>query len=107
MPPSTTPNSSDGELPLDIEKQCTHETGRQEIHSKENVTSGGKEEDHEQYEIEPEPEYFDGSTSGPARVLSRVLSRISTQASGNPGPPPDGGKKAWLMCKQKWFLAIL
>lgn len=30
-------------------------------------------------------------------ITGRVLSRISTRSSFNPGPPPDGGTKAWLV----------
>ncbi|KAL2263950.1 hypothetical protein VTK26DRAFT_4137 [Humicola hyalothermophila] len=29
------------------------------------------------------------------KVVSRVLTRASTKSSWNPGPPPDGGLKAW------------
>lgn len=32
---------------------------------------------------------------GIAGVLERVVSRASTKSSWNPGPPPDGGLKAW------------
>ena len=33
-----------------------------------------------------------------SKVVSRVLSRTSTKSSHwNPGPPPDGGLKAWLV----------
>jgi MFS family permease len=31
-------------------------------------------------------------------VLGRALSRISSRASGDPGPPPDGGWVAWTQC---------
>ena len=27
---------------------------------------------------------------------SRILSRISSRASANPDPPPDGGTRAWM-----------
>jgi hypothetical protein len=33
-------------------------------------------------------------TGGLTAVLSRVISRASTKS--NPGPPPDGGMKAWI-----------
>ncbi|KAK3367618.1 major facilitator superfamily domain-containing protein [Podospora didyma] len=33
--------------------------------------------------------------TGLAKVISRVLSRTSTKSLWNPGPPPDGGLKAW------------
>ncbi|KAI0467311.1 major facilitator superfamily domain-containing protein [Xylaria cf. heliscus] len=100
-PPS---NSSDGELPLDIEKTAgLGQTQTQDAASKD-IDGDGK------WEIEPEPEpetetepglkpdFLDVNADGVAGVVSRVLSRISTSASMNPGPPPDGGKTAWLMC---------
>lgn len=37
----------------------------------------------------------DGAT-GLGRVASRVLSRATTRSGWNPGPPPDGGARAWL-----------
>jgi len=38
--------------------------------------------------------------------LSRVVSRITTHSITDPGPPPDGGVKAWTQCAMSW-LAIL
>lgn len=34
-------------------------------------------------------------SGGIVGVLDRVVSRVSTKSSWNPGPPPDGGVKAW------------
>lgn len=34
-------------------------------------------------------------SGGIVGVLDRVVSRASTKSSWNPGPPPDGGVKAW------------
>lgn len=31
-------------------------------------------------------------------VVQRVLSRITTKSSIDPGPPPDGGARAWAQC---------
>lgn len=31
-------------------------------------------------------------------VVQRVLSRITTKSSIDPGPPPDGGTRAWAQC---------
>ena len=39
-------------------------------------------------------------------ALSRVISRITTHSITDPGPPPDGGLKAWTQCAMSW-LAIL
>lgn len=37
----------------------------------------------------------EGGRDGIAGVIERVISRTSTKSNWNPGPPPDGGKKAW------------
>ncbi|KAL8405012.1 hypothetical protein RB594_009771 [Gaeumannomyces avenae] len=42
------------------------------------------------------PEDRPPPATGLGRVVSRVLSRTTTRSSWNPGPPPDGGAKAWL-----------
>lgn len=31
--------------------------------------------------------------------LGRVLSRVTSRSSIDPGPPPDGGRLAWAQCK--------
>lgn len=42
----------------------------------------------------------DGGDGGVvAKVLSRVLTRASTKSHWDPGPPPDGGLKAWAAGK--------
>ncbi|KAI0190720.1 major facilitator superfamily transporter [Xylaria flabelliformis] len=97
MPTSTPSNSSDGELPLDIEKQDTRDNGRHERTQDQEAISKGIDGD-EQSETEPEPDFLDVNAGGVTGAMSRVLSRISTNASRNPGPPPDGGRQAWIMC---------
>jgi hypothetical protein len=106
MPAYTSQSSSDGELPLDVEKQgTTHNGGR-------NLSAGEKEKDLLKSELKREgedderwePEFLDTNATCAAGALGRVLSRISTKASWNPGPPPNGGKKAWLMCKYRCSL---
>ncbi|TGJ81274.1 hypothetical protein E0Z10_g7497 [Xylaria hypoxylon] len=98
MPNSNTPSSSDGELSIDIEKQSTRDVTRQEQPQAQRGAASKSDEEDDQWNIEPEPDFLDTNASGAAGALNRVLSRISTNASWNPGPPPDGGKKAWLMC---------
>ncbi|KAI0535005.1 riboflavin transporter MCH5 [Xylaria digitata] len=98
MPNSTTPSSSDGELPIDIEKQSTRDATRQGQQPAQGEAASKDNEEDDQWRIEPEPDFLDTNASGAVGALGRVLSRISTSASWNPGPPPDGGKKAWLMC---------
>ena len=34
----------------------------------------------------------------PQSAVGRVLSRITSKSSIDPGPPPDGGLKAWSQC---------
>ncbi|KAI1428970.1 riboflavin transporter MCH5 [Xylaria sp. FL1777] len=97
MPRSTTPSSSDGELRIDIEKQDSQDATRLGPHPAEGEPASRKEEEDDQWKVEPEPDFLDTDAGGAAGVLNRVLSRISTKASQNPGPPPDGGKKAWMM----------
>ncbi|KAI1751070.1 riboflavin transporter MCH5 [Xylaria castorea] len=98
MPTSTPSNSSDGELPLDVEKQDTRDTaGHRRTQDQEDISKNI--EGNEQLETEPaEPDFLDVNAGGVTGAVSRVLSRVSTSASRNPGPPPDGGKQAWLMC---------
>ncbi|KEY73490.1 hypothetical protein S7711_03658 [Stachybotrys chartarum IBT 7711] len=48
-----------------------------------------------------EPQHGNGNGRGdeePTTVIDRVLSRVISRASGDPGPPPDGGYMAWLQC---------
>ncbi|KAI0453915.1 MFS general substrate transporter [Xylaria acuta] len=105
MPTSTPSSSSDGELPLDIEKQDTRDTVRR-TQAQEAISKST--EGNEQWETEPtpDPDFLDINASGVTGAVSRVLSRISTSASRNPGPPPDGGKKAWLMCLCGHFIVM-
>ncbi|KAI1438046.1 MFS general substrate transporter [Xylaria sp. CBS 124048] len=98
MPGSTSPSTSDGDAPVDIEKQDIEGSAIQPSapsREKQEVLTGNEEAD--QWDVQPDP-ILDPNASGAAGTLSRVLSRISTDASIDPGPPPDGGLKAWLMC---------
>ncbi|KAI0409353.1 MFS general substrate transporter [Xylaria palmicola] len=106
MPASTSSSSSDGDLPLDIEKQETRDAVRQGRTKEQEDTLSQSHEEDDQWEIEPAPELFDPDAPGAAGAVGRVLSRISTSASKNPGPPPDGGKKAWLMCLCGHFIIM-
>ncbi|KAI1487409.1 major facilitator superfamily domain-containing protein [Biscogniauxia mediterranea] len=54
-----------------------------------------------QEEQQPGPEALTRSTT-----LNRVLSAISTSADLNAGPPPNGGRKAWLMCICGHFIVM-
>ncbi|KAI1117748.1 major facilitator superfamily domain-containing protein [Nemania sp. NC0429] len=87
---------SDRESPAYIEKQAARDL------EKQNDAVPGTHDEDERRETGPapdlDPDFLDVDASGASGVLNRVLSRISTTASKNPGPPPDGGKQAWLMC---------
>lgn len=51
-----------------------------------------------QQENDDEEEEDDDEDEGPT-VLDRVLSRVTSRSSIDPGPPPDGGWVAWCQCK--------
>ena len=88
--------SSDNVSLGDIEKR--QELRRKDSRSSNNQALPGLRLDDD--DIEPdsdgdstqEPEEQRG---GLGRVVGRVLSRSTTKSSWNPGPPPDGGVKAW------------
>ncbi|KAI4717112.1 MFS transporter, MCP family, solute carrier family 16, member 10 [Aureobasidium sp. EXF-10727] len=42
----------------------------------------------------------------PTNVLNRIASRVTTHSLKEPGPPPDGGLKAWLMCGMAWLVVF-
>ncbi|KAI1277848.1 riboflavin transporter MCH5 [Xylaria sp. FL0933] len=98
MPTSTTPSSSDGDLRIDIEKQESRDATRHEQTQAHEEAVSKDDQNNEQWDVEPDPDFLDTNAGGAAGALNRVLSRISTNASRNPGPPPDGGKTAWIMC---------
>ncbi|KAG4222852.1 hypothetical protein PC116_g28674, partial [Phytophthora cactorum] len=102
MPSSTSSNSSNGELPADVEKQevpiSTGGEGPSKRKKDEERIVDSPAEAAEDWQIPPEPDILNPDADGMAGAVSRVLSRISTKSSWNPGPPPDGGKVAWLAC---------
>jgi hypothetical protein len=66
---------------------------RQRTADVESITP--EEEDHHQLSEEHETAEKSAAT-GLSGVLSRIVSRASTV---DPGPPPDGGMKAWMIGK--------
>ncbi|KAK7441910.1 riboflavin transporter MCH5 [Colletotrichum acutatum] len=48
----------------------------------------------------------DPSTNGVDRVMSRIASRVTSRSTITPGPPPDGGLRAWL-CVFGTFLVVM
>lgn len=89
------------DLPPDSEKQ----TGPgKTVHSDDAAQSEKEdsgEDSSDECRTEPGPDLLDTETQGVVGAVGRVLSRISTQSTLNPEPPPDGGKAAWIACK--WF----
>lgn len=107
MPSSTDSSSSSvGELPTDIEKQLqinangTSATSSPEKVSQPSAAGSCREESEDGWDIRQEPDFLSNTDAdGVAGAMNRVLSRISTKSSCSPGPPPDGGSKAWFMCE--------
>lgn len=54
------------------------------------------EDDDDDDDEDGDDDSHDEETPG---VISRVLSRITSKSSVDPGPPPDGGVVAWTQCK--------
>ncbi|KAK8069599.1 MFS monocarboxylate transporter [Apiospora phragmitis] len=107
MPSSASSNGSTAaeDLPVDVEKQDGIKrsgpggTGDTDQGPRKVASEGHQTQDaNENWRVEPEPAVLDTEASGVAGTMNRVLSRISTKSSWNPGPPPDGGKAAWLAC---------
>lgn len=48
---------------------------------------------------EDDDHQHDDGVGGGGGVVGRVLSRITSKSSIDPGPPPDGGWLAWTQCK--------
>ncbi|KAI1863452.1 uncharacterized protein JN550_009563 [Neoarthrinium moseri] len=103
MPPTRASNPGEGELPSDIEKQVEPIDAAQDgpSGSDKDDRSGSTDhastdDDDNDWAVPPEPEFLNTEAGGVTGALSRVLSRISTNASWNPGPPPDGGREAWV-----------
>ncbi|KAK3067019.1 hypothetical protein LTS18_001348, partial [Coniosporium uncinatum] len=68
----------------------------------------------EEHDEERDDEHYDDDIAPPrqstelrktaSNVLSRVGSRMTTRSIANPGPPPDGGTKAWLQVACAWLV---
>lgn len=79
-----------------------------------SIKSSKSAEANEQASIQEDVEKLDESqenrprsiqlTKQPSNVLRRVASRISTRSYVDPGPPPDGGIKAWTQVGCAWLV---
>lgn len=106
-----THSSSTDVVDIDIEKQQESIDRRESLlrdnkveartrgDNEDSSCSGGEIEGDNGDEDESEDE---GEDNGPS-VMDRVLSRVTSKSSVDPGPPPDGGWKAWGVCK---FLSL-
>lgn len=107
---SLSSSSAEGETPQDVEKQSDSIEAASEGHStsdrEEDSRPDGTTEPREKWSIAPEPEILDTEADGVSGTIARALSRISTNVSWNPGPPPDGGRAAWMCGKNSCFIAL-
>ncbi|KAF2674511.1 MFS transporter, MCP family, solute carrier family 16, member 10 [Microthyrium microscopicum] len=85
----------------DIEKHGSHHGQNSDSLSRTST----KQEDIEETE-HPVQEPISRTKSIASRLENTVLSRLTTRSIVNPGPPPDGGWKAWLQVFCAW-LAIM
>ncbi|KAI1135473.1 MFS general substrate transporter [Hypoxylon sp. FL0543] len=110
MPSSESPSTSCGELPVDVEKPAGDSGAEREApsQSRKDEERGDESpaEEAENWRIPPEPDILDPEADGMAGAVGRVLSKISTKSSWNPGPPPDGGRAAWLACLCGHFIVM-
>ncbi|PWI76356.1 MFS monocarboxylate transporter [Purpureocillium lilacinum] len=68
--------------------------GLASLHSSRSSSSEGDGEAGDEDEVEVEEVIGEEHPS----VLDRVLSRVTSKSSYDPGPPPDGGWLAWTQC---------
>ncbi|ORY60914.1 major facilitator superfamily domain-containing protein [Pseudomassariella vexata] len=106
---STSSTSAEGGVPPDLEQQAAFADVDQDAppgdDEGEKPTENSPVDGEEQWTTPPEP-VLSTDVEGPSRAVSRVLSRISTKSSSNPGPPPDGGHEAWLACLCTHFVIM-
>lgn len=60
-----------------------------------DLVGGGDDDESERQGDDNNGDDLPRPSGGIVGVLERVVSRASTKSSWNPGPPPDGGVKAW------------
>ncbi|KAI1498443.1 MFS general substrate transporter [Biscogniauxia marginata] len=117
MPSSAQLSPSGGESPAYEENQTggivstdLSDLEKAEEEKEEKVTrqngQAGTSSGPEIWQTPPERELFDTGAHDKPGVINRVLSRISTNADWNPGPPPNGGRIAWLMCLCGHFIVM-
>ncbi|CAM1503666.1 Fc.00g012570.m01.CDS01 [Cosmosporella sp. VM-42] len=95
------PTTSSSSTIVDIEKQTfpigQHPSASFDCNDKESIERGENELDTlSNDDDESEDERRDEGR--PASLVERVLSRVTSRSSVDPGPPPDGGWRAWNAC---------
>lgn len=101
MTVSSSSESVEDQLPRDIEKQNDDIEAANNGRPRDERVEQTKEHDiiteaDDEWNVPEEPDILHTDAEGVGGTVARVLSRISTNASWNPGPPPDGGRAAWL-----------
>ncbi|KAI0156316.1 riboflavin transporter MCH5 [Pestalotiopsis sp. NC0098] len=101
MTVSSSSESVEDQLPRDIEKQNDDIEAANNGRPRDERAEHTKEHDmiteaDDEWNVPEEPDILHTDAEGVGGTVARVLSRISTNASWNPGPPPDGGRAAWL-----------
>ena len=86
---------------VDVEKQSLptgqHRSTSFDSKDKEPIERDGNEADTDS-SGEEESEDEGSGEDRPPSLVERVLSRVTSRSSVGPGPPPDGGWRAWSAC---------
>jgi hypothetical protein len=56
------------------------------------------------HSISPPQPPFPGLKPTTSKVLTKITSHLTTRSLVDPGPPPDGGLKAWTQCAMAWIV---
>ncbi|CAJ2508518.1 Uu.00g135440.m01.CDS01 [Anthostomella pinea] len=91
-------SSSEDDLPVDVEKQQSNRLHPVDHHAEQENTAEKENETRGANGSPLEAEVLNKDADDMAGAVNRVLSKMSSNASWNPGPPPDGGREAWLTC---------
>jgi predicted MFS family arabinose efflux permease len=113
MSTQSSSRSAKDDIPSDVEKQAEPAVVPRGglfdgNNADEILDENTAADDEEKWRIPPEPETLDTEADGVTGAINRVLSRISTKTSTwNPGPPPDGGRAAWMCGESPYICSLL
>jgi hypothetical protein len=88
----------------DVEKAASHSS-----ESVEHLSRTSTQLDNDEIRSSPNGQRLTPLTktkSVTASVLQKVASRLTTRSLVDPGPPPDGGLKAWTQCFCAWLVIM-